>query len=77
MSGEESIIYSIKPIINARKTHIDNQLYSLRLNAYQLDCIEGLLDLYNKQKSAKETLGNVVLKLTEENKKLKKVMKQH
>lgn len=50
MSEEERIISSIKPIVNARKTHKDNNLYSLQLNAYQLDMIQGLLDLYNKEK---------------------------
>ena len=51
MSEEERIISSIKPIVNARKTHKDNNLYSLQLTAYQLDMIQGLLDLYNKEKA--------------------------
>lgn len=50
MSEEERIISSIKPIVNARKTHKDNNLYSLQLNTYQLDMIQSLLDLYNKER---------------------------
>ena len=52
--NEEQIINSVKPIVNARKTHKDNHLYSLQLNAYQLDAIQGLLDLYNEEKQKRE-----------------------
>lgn len=54
--SEEQIINSIKPIVNARKTHKDNHLYNLQLNAYQLDAIQGLLDLYNKEKEKNKEL---------------------
>lgn len=56
MSEEEMIINAIKPIVNARKTHKDNHLYSLQLNAYQLDRIADLLDLYNKEKEKNKEL---------------------
>lgn len=54
--SEEEIINAIKPIVNARKTHKDNELYSLQLNAYQLDVIEALLDLYNQEKEKNKEL---------------------
>lgn len=54
--SEEEIINSVQPIVNARKTHKDNYLYSLQLNAYQLDAIQGLLDLYKQEKRKNKEL---------------------
>ena len=57
--SEEQIINSINPIVNARKTHKDDNLYSLQLNAYQLDIIQGLLDLYQKEKEKNKELNKL------------------
>ena len=57
MSEEDKrILDAITLIVNARKTHKDDNLYSLQLNAYQLDMIQGLLDLYNKEKEKNKKL---------------------
>ena len=58
MNKDEEVLNAIKPIMNARKTHKDNHLYSLQLNAYQLDAIQGLLDLYNKEKEKNKKIEN-------------------
>lgn len=56
MTEEEKILSTIMPIVNARKTHKDDYLYSLQLNAFQLDMLQGLLDLYNKEKEKNKEL---------------------
>ena len=50
--SEEEIINWITPIVNARKTHKDDNLYSLHLNAYQLDGLQGLLNLYKQNEES-------------------------
>lgn len=50
MLSEEEIIGMIKPISNCFKTYEDNYLMSKNLTYMQLKAVNGLLDLYNKQK---------------------------
>jgi hypothetical protein len=58
MKEDERILNAITPIVNARKTHKDDNLYSLQLNSYQLDMLQGLLDLYKTEKEKNKELEN-------------------
>jgi hypothetical protein len=60
MKEDERILNAITPIVNARKTHKDDNLYSLQLNSYQLDMLQGLLDLYTKEKEKNKKIEDKI-----------------
>lgn len=75
MKEDERILNAITPIVNARKTHKDDNLYSLQLNSYQLDMLQALLDLYNKEKLNSFNLSEQLNKEKEKNKKIEDKIK--
>jgi len=60
MKEDERILNAITPIVNARKTHKDDNLYSLQLNSYQLDMLQGLLDLYIAEKEKNKKIEDKI-----------------
>lgn len=76
MKEDERILNAITPIVNARKTHKDDNLYSLQLNSYQLDMLQGLLDLYEKEKLNSFSLSDKLNKEKEKNKKIEETVKK-